>query len=391
LRALELPLFLWSLPFTFLMFGLPVYSRALGASALEIGGLFSAFTATTLILRPAVGWSLDRFGRKGFFVAALCVYALAMIAYLFAASLPGLYLARVVQGVGSSLLWVSLNTIVADLTPPEKRGRAMGRVNEVTMRGGIIGAFPAFFLISVLPQATAWQIIFASYSALTLLSALLAWRNVPETKGRPQQEPHPKRAVSRLFLALIVLVFVTGASETMLGPIYLIFLQDRFTVEVSLLALAFLPMGLVYGLLGSRLGALSDRFGRGRMITAALAGSAMMSFLLPIAPALIWVVAIFTLWAVMWATSEPAEAALVAELVGQERRGLAYGLYSLAGDLGFTIGPLVGGWLYDTIAQETPFYLNGVILLVSALWVGLVLRTPSSPPVSSGPSGASSG
>jgi MFS family permease len=95
-------------------------------------------------------------------------------------------------------------------------------------------------------------------------------------------------------------------------------------------------------------------------------------------------VVLYTLSAVAWATSEPAEAALVAELVGHERRGLAYGLYSLAGDLGFTIGPLVGGWLYDTIAQETPFYLNGLILLASALWVTLVLGRRTSPPESPG-------
>jgi MFS family permease len=365
------------------MFGLPVYSKAMGASALGIGGLFSAFTATTLILRPAVGWLLDRFGRKRFFVAALGVYVLAMMAYIFATNLSGLYLARILQGVGSALLWISLNTIVADLTSAAERGRAMGRVNEVIMRGGILGAFPAFFLISVLPEATAWPIIFAGYTVLTLLSVLLAWRNVPETKGEPEpsEDLRPGQAMSRLFLALAVLVFVTGTSEAMLGPIYLIYIQDRFTVDVSILALAFLPVGLVYGLAGSRLGGLSDRLGRSRIIVIGLVGSALMSLLLPLAPALIWVVAVYTLSAVMWASSEPAEAALVAELVGQERRGLAYGLYSLAGDLGFTIGPLLGGWLYDTVAHETPFYLNGLILLVSALWVALTLGKVASSPV----------
>ena len=60
----------------------------------------------------------------------------------------------------------------------------------------------------------------------------------------------------------------------------------------------------------------------------------------------------------------------MADLTGQEKRGLAYGLYDFVENLGFTIGPLLGGLLYDVIGVEVPFYLNGVILVVSA---GLVL------------------
>ena len=79
-----------------------------------------------------------------------------------------------------------------------------------------------------------------------------------------------------------------------------------------------------------------------------------------------------------YAAGDPAEQALVADLTGKQQRGRAYGLYVMCADLGATIGPLGGAWLYQTVGAPAPFYANGVILAICAVVLLVFLQLPSS-------------
>jgi MFS family permease len=74
-------------------------------------------------------------------------------------------------------------------------------------------------------------------------------------------------------------------------------------------------------------------------------------------------------------TATPAQKALLGDWTRRENLGKAYGLYTFACSIGSAVGPLLGGWLYDTVNHAMPFYVNGILLLGCAVWA-VFLRQP---------------
>jgi MFS transporter, DHA1 family, multidrug resistance protein len=368
------PLFLSSLGVGILAFAVPVMGHALGATAAEIGGLYSVFALATLVLRPVVGFGLDRFGQKPFLVVGCVCYALAMASFALVTTLPFLYLGRVLQGVGSAVLWLSAYKVATDGTTTDQRGGILGQVEAAGERGALSGALVGFIVLSVLPLLLGWRLLFGSYAVLAVGGAWLAWRYTPHQKLVSSSKPKERWRPSGSLLRLMAVVFVTGAASATLWPLLLISAQNRFTSSVGLLATAYLPAALVASFLSPVLGRLSDRVGRAPLMALGLAGSGLLALLIPALPNLLWLAVLWALEAVGLAMAVPAEIALVADLTGGEQRGAGYGFYTFAASLGAVCGPVLGGWLYDTQSHALPFYVFSGLLLAGAVAVVILFR-----------------
>jgi MFS family permease len=162
----------------------------------------------------------------------------------------------------------------------------------------------------------------------------------------------------------------------MTWPILIIFLQEKLGVGIETLSWAFLPNALVWALLPSRLGNLADRFGRKPLMLVGLGAAALSSFIVPSLGSVIGLALLWAFQAACYAAGDPAEQALVADLTNRRQRGRAYGLYVMCNDLGATVGPLGGAWLYQTFGAQAPFYANGAILALCGLVLWLFLKIP---------------
>ena len=357
---------------------LPIYGREIGADAVQIGLFFSAFSLMTVLLRPLVGAGLDRFGRRPFLLTGLIGYAITMFAFANMAAVWGVVLARLFQGVASSFLWLSAQAITADAAEDRALGTAFGGVDQASNQGAILGTFIGFSFLFSLDLARGWQMLFTLYGAVSLAAVWLAFRRLPETKPAATAErgTSPIRW-TRPWVLLLLVTAVTGAAWAMVSPILMIFLQDRLNAHVFDLALAYTPAAVIWAVLPGRLGLLADRLGRKPLMVWGMAAAAISSFAIPHLGSLLGLAGLWGIQALSYAAGDPAEQALVADLTGGDQRGRAYGLYALAAGLGATIGPLVGGWLYEAVGPQAPFYANGVVLAISAAALALLLRVPN--------------
>ena len=328
-----------SFPFGILTFVLPVYGKDLGASALEIGGFYSAMFVVPVIVRPFLGRALDRWGRRPFLLLGLAGYALAMIVFSFASTVALLTAARFVQGLGTAFLWLSATTIVADLAEDRNRGQEFGSIDEAANRGGIIGTVLGFTAIGFLSAMglhweQMWLYLFAFYTLFALIGLWRGWKGVPETRPAALHIAVEKRPFSGQLLALMGIVLFTGASSAMVWPLLVVFLQDVLQAEFWVIGIAYLPAALLSAFLPSHTGRISDRLGRKTPMIAGLLISALASALLPHLRSVLVLTILWALESIGVIVAAPAERAFVADIAGEDARGASYGWYTFAYFLG---------------------------------------------------------
>lgn len=372
--ALKLPVMLASLPLVVLAFLLPIYAKQLGVNAIGIGGLFAVAQFMVVLCRPVIGWGIDRFGRRGFCIAGLVCYASAMGVFALASNITTLYLAQLLNGVATACTWTAVYTMTSELAPSANQGRALGRIDEYAHRGALYGIGLALAFLSWYAMDTALHGLFLSYMALATVGIVVACKQVPETRPAPHPQARRQRRAFRPLVPVILLVFLSYLGAALLRPVFLVFMHDEITQDVRLLALAFLPAVLLESFLPSHLGHLSDRWGRKPLIIAGLTWVGLSCICIPLYSPLAWIIVWWTLKTLGLAAALPPQKALISDLTEDAARGTGYGLHTFATSLGSTVGPLLGGWAYDTLGHSAPFFLTGTIFLASLGWVSLLLR-----------------
>jgi MFS family permease len=160
---------------------LPVYLDHLGASRREVGAIMSISAFGGLLLRPVIGWALDRFGRRPTLVIGTVCLASGMISLWFVTEISLLvYALRVLLGIGMGATFTAYFTFVSDLIPEERRTEGLALF-------GISGLVPLLInpVAGAIQRDPAELRLLFPLLGLLILFSIVPLLAIPETTRRP--------------------------------------------------------------------------------------------------------------------------------------------------------------------------------------------------------------
>lgn len=318
-----------------------------------------------MIVRPFSGIAADIWGRKLIMILGSVGMAASAVLYVIALSTGPLLGVRILQGLTFSVTNTAAAALVADISPPLRRGEAVGYYgmsNNMAMASG-----PALGVLIM--EKIDFNGLFLISSSLALVSFVFALLiREPVRQSRPPLIHRPPLIVrTALFPTFIFYSFTIAAGAV-------VTFLPLFAVQrgIGNPGLFFTVQALVMVAVRSWTGQLSDRYGRGAVAVPGLIIGAISIALLSQASSLAMFLGAAVLYACAFASIQPALMALVIDRAKTETRGTAMGTYMLAMDLGMGSGALIWGLLSDAWGYSRMYLVASLMLLISIaafLWV----------------------
>jgi len=127
-----------------------------------------------------LGWLPDRFGRKPSLILSAVLFTVSAIWTAFAGGYASFVAARILGGLGIGLASNVSPVYIAEVSPPESRGRLVS-VNQLTIVLGIIFAQLANYIVfRMAPSDVSWRIMFGAEAVPAALFLVLAFF-IPES------------------------------------------------------------------------------------------------------------------------------------------------------------------------------------------------------------------
>lgn len=373
-------------------------SEEFGWDRAQLTGAVMLSMVVISICQPLVGILVDRVGPKRVLVAGLALLGLALIPITFANSLWQIYFFYgVLTSFGLAAASPVMATSLVGRWFTTKRGLAMSIATSGSSFGQLI-IVPVAAWIMVL---TTWQMTYTVMAIAMLAIALplsaIFLRDAPGAVRTTREHDSPTHEGLNLREAISHPVFwvlgfgfaVCGWTMAFPNTHFLAYADD---MGMSVLHAAnTVSVTAIFSLLGSvLLGIAADRYQRTGILalTYALRGVAFLLLLLLPAGNLLYVYGLVL--GISWTATTPLTAAIAADRYGPKHLGLIFGSLFTFMNLGYGVGAVLDGVIFEATGGYTAALLLNVILgLAASVAVGLVpllgserfrLPTPSTIP-----------
>ena len=364
---------------------LPLYlSNVLGVRTNLIGLIEGVAEASASLLKVFSGWFSDRLRmRKWLAVAGYGLSAVVKPFFYLAESWGVVLAVRWADRVGKGLRTSPRDALVADSIDEHNRGLAFGFHRAADTGGAMIGLVIAFLVVWQSQSAAAGLTgdTFRTLVLISIIPGFLAVLSLAVGARDVDVEEVEDRSVIRFqglgkpFLTFLIIVGIFDLGNS----------SDAFLVlraqERGLSLLGILGMlatfNLVYALVSTPGGSLSDRVGRRRVLIGGWLAYALIYFGFGFAQSGWQIWALYALYGVYYGLAYGTGKALIADLVHEDLRGIAYGTYAAVLGLlnfpaSFIAGVLwqgIGAW--GGFGPAAPFIFGALLALTAAVLMWL--------------------
>jgi MFS family permease len=408
----------------------PMYVAALGSGAILLGIIEGVAETTAAMLKLLSGIVSDKIGKRKLLV--LIGYTLSTIARPFTGVVSSAWeivFVRMFDRVGKGIRSAPRDALIASSADKSIRGKSYGFHRAMDHAGAVIGpllaivslvALVLWFNLKDSVTALRWTFVLSILpGALAVLTVVFFVKEVaPKVKKTARFRFSLKDFDTNFIKYLFVMILFTLGNSS---DAFLLFrveeaihksgavmnfvasiepLHDmaanfgNVEKQAQLINLLFLPLiwsffHVIKVVFSTPLGALSDRIGRkatisiGWAIYAIVYGSFALLVFLPGTAQIAATFVLFAIYALYYAFSEGAEKALVADMVSEEKRGSAFGMYNFAIGLGALPASVIFGFLYSAFNKLIPGYggtvafgCGAAIALVSMALLATMVKEP---------------
>ncbi len=339
---------------------LPGFLADLGGSEAEIGVIFGVAALAAVLIRPAVGRALDRYGRMPVIHIANVVNVSSILLYLtISAITPWLYAVRVVHGMALATLFSAFFTYGADVVPASRRTEGFALF-------GVSGLLPIAFA-GVIGDIV---LDIAGFDELFLTAAVFAAAALVLSIALPERKPEAVSGVApRGFLAMVrrpalrPVWWMAGGFAFVLTAFFTFLRTFVDETGIGTVGLFFAAYGITAVLLRVFLGWLPDRIGQKRVLYPSIGCLAAGFVVLGVATGDVHIAVAGVLCGTGHGFGFPILSGFVVGRAPDEDRGSAMSFFTALFDLGILVGgPILG--LIITVFGYTTMFLTAAILVV---------------------------
>jgi MFS family permease len=345
-----------------------------------IGLIEGVAEATASLLKMISGWLSDKLTtRKWLAVLGYGISALAKPFFYFASAWETIAAIRWADRVGKGVRTAPRDALVADSVEEKQRGLAFGFQRAADTFGAVLGLAVAA-LIVWLTQRSSGILTADTFKFIVLLSlvpaVLAVLALIIGTKDVKTDTSHtlPKISLKAFGKDFVIFMFIVSLFD--IGNSSDAFLtlraQERGASVLGILIM-LIAFNLVYTLISTPAGILSDRVGRKKMIIGGWMVYAAVYLGFGLAQTTWHIYVLYILYGFYYGLTYGTTKAMVADVVPIELRGTAYGTYNgILGILDFPAS-LLAGILWQGIGKwggfgpSAPFLFGAATAFLAAI------------------------